>query len=101
MAITLAGYSFEGPYKNTSSLRNSAGVYAILDGSSTLYPTVLDVGESQSVRNRVENHEREDCWKRNNKYTIHYAARYITLASERKRVETAVRNRYNPPCGER
>ena len=32
MSVTIKGHKFEGPFSNTDSLRDSQGVYAILDG---------------------------------------------------------------------
>ena len=95
MAIQIAGYNFVGPYSSTSSLRESAGVYAILDGRSS--PSLIYVGESASVKSRVENnHEREPCWIRESNSGIYYAAYYTQ--GNRTAIESEIRRRYNPPC---
>lgn len=97
MSIKIAGYSFEGPYSLTSSLKKRSGVYAVVcAGSST---TLLDVGESADVRDRVENHDRKSCWKRNCSSTIKYAAHYISGEKERKKIEQAIRKQSKVPCG--
>ena len=48
----------------TSDLRNESGVYAIL-GRRTIHHlwTPVDIGESEDVKKRVENHDRKNCWK--------------------------------------
>jgi hypothetical protein len=101
MSITLAGYSFEGPYSQESSLRNAAGVYAILDERADSY-YVLDVGESGEVKDRVESHDRRQCWKRYAQGPIRYAVHYTpsVSAAGRREIERAVRRKYSPPCGD-
>lgn len=96
MSISIAGYTFEGPFIYTTSLKNRSGVYVILCGNRT---TPVDVGESANVRDRVENHDRKACWNRNCSSTIKYAAHYVSGEQQRKRVEQDIRDRYNVPCG--
>ena len=94
MSIKIGNYTFEGPFSSTSSLEDRSGVYAILDDDNRK----IDIGESHEVRTRVENHERKSCWEENN-YSK-YAA-YYTSEANRKRIESELRDQYNPPCGER
>ena len=99
MSIQIGKYNFEGSYTSPSSLRNISGVYAILgDKGGKKY--VADIGESQEVRDRVENHDREPCWKRQGYSKIMYAAHYCN-ESERMRIEKELRAKYTPPCGKR
>lgn len=100
MAIKICGYVFEGPYTSTSSLEDRSGVYAILCSKDDLF--VIDVGESATVRTRVETHDRKDCWKRHCKHTIVYAAHYTPGLEQpgRQKIEKDVRKSTNPPCGE-
>ena len=37
---------------------------------------IIGVGESAEVRNRVENHDRNDCWERNRESPLVYAVYY-------------------------
>ena len=94
MSITISGYTFEGPYQSKSSLERKSGVYVVLNFDND----VVDVGESGNVRERVEDHEREPCWRRNggSKYAAHY-----TDESKRMTIEKQIRREHNPPCGER
>ena len=101
MTINIGNYSFEGPFSNTSLLKNQSGVYAVLgkSGEGKNWP-IVDIGESAKVRDRVENHDREDCWRRQGHTTLAYAAYYCD-ANARVRIESELRKQYNPPCGER
>jgi hypothetical protein len=66
MAMKIGGYSFEGPYSFTSSLREQGGIYVVLTGTGQRNaPKVLDIGEASGVKSRVEGHDRKDCWERN------------------------------------
>ena len=101
--ITIANRRFEGPYKTTASLRNSAGIYVILDFRSNRKWYLLDVGESTKIKTRVENHERQLCWKRHRQGNIGVAVLYTPAwtASQRRSLESTIRQQYRPPCGER
>lgn len=104
MSITLAGYEFSGPYSSTASLEDRSGVYAILTPTAANRYKVIDVGESAMVKRRVENHERESCWRRNaNSGGICYAVYYTPGQPQtgRQIVEQKVRQEYRPPCGDR
>jgi len=52
---------------------------------------LIDVGESSEVKTRVETHDRKECWERNCKGIIKYAAYYVEHGKEN----------YNIPCGEK
>ena len=103
MSITVIGcsgnsYEFEGPYDNTDQLENKSGVYFILCLiSGKYYP--IDVGESAMVKERVENHDRKDCWTRNCNGELVVAVYYSSYG--RMEVEEDIRCNYNLPCGER
>ena len=102
MSIKLSDYTLEGPYQSTSPLRDRSGVYAILTPSGSTSYEVIDVGESATVKTRVENHDREPCWWRNaNRGGLHYAVRYTPGLQQagRKAVEQKIRKQYRPPCG--
>jgi len=102
MSIEICGYRFKGPYEldtGTGSLKNRSGVYVILDHNSSGESwKVIDVGESSNIQDRVEDHDRRDCWYRQRCSYLEIAV-YYCRESERMRVEQRVRNKYNPPCG--
>ena len=101
--ITIATHNFEGPYKTTTDLGDSAGIYAILDYRSDRKWHLLDVGESARIKTRIENHERQPCWKRNRQGAIGVAVLYTPAlsADQRRLLESKIRQEYQPPCGER
>ena len=101
--ITIAGYHFEGAYDTTTGLPDSAGIYVILDYHLNGNPSVLDVGESETIKTRIDNHERQPCWNRNGQGYVRFAVLYTTTwtAAQRRSVESTIRQQYQPPCGDR
>ena len=100
MAINLKSYPFDGPHGQTGFLQARSGVYAIL-GKHPWEPQyrVLDIGELQSVQERVANHDRAPSWRRHN-VPLFCAVLYCN-EPDRMRVEQELRAVFNPPCGER
>ena len=94
MTITICGYTFKGPFSSADSLLPQSGVYAILATDKT----VIDVGESGDVRDRVKNHNRKNCWRNNKRASSPFVA-YYTNKAERMKIEKLIRSRRNPPCG--
>lgn len=104
MTITISGYEFAGPYNSTSSLEDRGGVYAILGQNAANKYTLIDVGESATVKTRVENHDRKPCWQRNsNGRGLYYTVHYTDGAQQagRQAIEQKIRQEHNPPCGSR
>ena len=99
MSINIEGYEFEGPFTSVDSLESISGVYVIHYRNSQGKYSRLDVGESEDVKDRVENHDRKDCWKRNANGVITVSAYYCD-ENERVRVEKIIRDRSNLACGE-
>lgn len=102
MSIELSGYKFAGPYSSASSLEDRSGVYAILTPTDATHYKVVDVGESTMVKTRVENHDREPCWRRHaNSGGLRYAVYYTPRLQQagRRAIEQKVRQQYRPPCG--
>ena len=81
--INIERYSFEGPYTATTMLQDLPGVYVILDANNT----VIDVGESATVKTRVDNHDRADCWRRNGIGTLQVAVLYTSGYNEQYRIQ--------------
>ena len=102
MAIRIGRRDFDGPFRSADSLEDRSGVYVILDATASTY-LVLDCGESATVMSRVQTHERADCWRRNARGSIMYAAVYTPRlqAVGRREIEQAIRRQYSPPCGDR
>lgn len=102
MAISVGNYSFEGPYTSTNSLEDKSGVYAIHCYIDSKY-YLIDIGESATVKTRIENHDRTDCWKRNCNGQLTVSVLYTPNKQQagRKEIEQELRQQYNPTCGER
>ena len=102
MTIEIAGYKFAGAYSSTSSLENRSGVYAVLTPTDAMRYKVIDVGESATVKNRIETHDRKPCWQRNANnggffYAVHYTPRLQQAG--RRLIEQEIRKKYRPSCG--
>jgi len=102
MSIQIGRYSFDGPYTATDPLLDRSGVYALLDVQPTA-THVVDIGESATVKTRIEGHDRKDCWKRNTSGRLQVAVLYTLHAdqSARMQIEQELRGQYRPPCGDR
>ncbi len=100
MSITVGKYNFDGPYTTASSLEDRSGVYAIHCKRDDKY-YLVDVGESATVKTRVENHDRKSCWSRNCTGTVTYAAHYTPNVQQagRRAIEQEIRDQYDAPCG--
>ena len=100
MGITVGEYTFEGPYTLTGKLEDRSGIYAIHCYRDNKY-YLIDVGESATVKSRVENHERKGCWKLNCSGTLTVSAYYTPHLQQtgRMQIEQEIRNEFNPPCG--
>lgn len=102
MSITIGKYTFDGPYTSIDRLEDRSGVYAIIcqrEGKNYL----IDVGESATVKSRVETHDRKNCWERKCQGTLAMAAYYTPNLQQpgRMAIEQEIRNQHSVPCGER
>lgn len=102
MAINMLEYRFEGPFPDPTHLRNEPGVYAVLcERASGVY--LIDIGESERVRDRVQRHERAACWDRECAASMRFGAYYAPDADQqvRREIEARIRRELRPPCGDR
>jgi hypothetical protein len=102
MAFERWGYTFEGAWTDANMLESRSGVYVIWCRSGETW-TVLDVGESQNVQNRVLTHDRSTDWERICNGAIYYSATYTPILQQpgRMQIEQHIRSIANPPCGVR
>jgi len=100
MTISIGNYTFQGPFNSTNPLEDRSGVYAIHCLREGKYH-LIDIGESHEVKNRVENHDRISCWKRECSGRLVYSVYYTPnlQQSGRMKIEQEIRDKYNPPCG--
>ena len=98
--IRILQYDFEGPFLSVNELKNSSGVYVILGGNGSNSWIIVDVGESEDVKRRVQDHDRKSCWG-SQSYSSLAVAVYYTETLLRMVIEREIRDNSNPPCGER
>lgn len=101
--MRIGKYQFEGPYSTTDALQDRSGVYAILDIRRDGNYYLIDVGESKDVRTRVERHDRQRCWRRNQLGTLAVAVLYTPHLQKLGRmvIEQEIRSQYLLVCGVR
>ena len=96
--ITLTGVSGKqypfGAYPRTSSWNSVAGVYVIL--RDTAGGTVLYVGETEDLKQRLSNHHRQACFDRNN--WTHLAFLGEGSETQRLQIERDLMDKYQPVC---
>jgi len=100
MSFTRWGYEFDGSYSNEGMLEAKAGVYVIFCDPGNSWD-ILDVGESEDVVDRINNHDRRDGWFLNCNGAIRYSATYISDPEERRDLENRIRSQEKVICGER
>ena len=93
--ITLAGYVFS-IYPRSATFKAIGAVYVMAKKTAQSNYTLIYVGETGDASERPFNHHRSDCFDR-------HGADHVFLRSESKRqkrldIETAVRQKYDPPC---
>ena len=100
MIKIILNHSFEGPLRKDSNIGNQPGVYVVYNNAGT---KVVDVGQSETLADRLSDHDREDCWKRNgwSSKVANIYVRYAKSKVERDKIEQEIRAYYKPPCGER
>lgn len=90
-----------GRKPEADSLRDSSGIYVIVDCRSDGKCYVVDVGESGQIRTRVQNHDRAGCWTRHQQGSLQFAVLYTPgwTDDQRRALEGRIRDQYAPLCG--
>ena len=99
MSITIGKCAFDGPFTSTDLLEDRSGVYAtICEKGNEFY--LIDVGESATVKTRVETHDRKSCWMENCQGNLVFAVYYTPnlQQSGRMTVEQEIRGQYQGIC---
>ncbi len=103
--IKISDYEAIGPFFSADELEKRSGVYVIMTSPDrNMDPlTVIDVGESNDVNERVSNHDRSSCWQQANIGELVVAVIYTLNQDQqgRKLIEQELRDHYQPCCGER
>jgi hypothetical protein len=100
MSVELKDYSFEGYFSSTSYLEDRPGIYAVLCRYFE-ENKVVDIGEDENIKTRIDNHESSNCWRRNCPSSLVYAALYTPDLNQKKRANIVdeLRDEYDPVCG--
>ena len=96
--MNILGYHFQGPFAHNLSFDDDFRcVYAIVSNRTTL----IDVGETSSINDRLSSHERRPCWLRNGGATIELYVLVESNQNRRLQIESFIRNSTDPVCGVR
>ena len=101
MSVKIGSYLFEGSYMAPGDLRNKPGIFLVTEYLKGRH-TILDVGESEEVRQAIETHSRRECWLKNSvKYELRVSVLYTPdlTAAQRAVLEKEFRTKLKPPCG--
>lgn len=99
MSMVIAQYVFDGPYGDTNTLKDLPGIFAIqCYKDDKYYP--IDVGESDAVKWRVENHDRKYYWNHYCHGRLKVSVYYTPGLSQeqRLRIVQVIRKQYKHPC---
>lgn len=96
----LGNHQFIGPHTKNQTLPSQSGVYIITTLAQNGKHTVLDVGESSNIAQRIPSHDRMNQWERVANDGFHVWT-LLANATQRVLIEQAHRLAYNPVCGER
>jgi hypothetical protein len=101
MAVTLADHTFEGPFLSTNPIREETGIYIVLGAGEDGQFKLTDAGESDNVRQTVDNHSRRSCWDQFGFTKLAIGVCYTPgkNEAERREVEGRIRSEFDPPCG--
>jgi len=99
MAIKLGKYSFTGPIASIDKLNDRSGLYVTVCKVDREY-FLLDVGESSSLRTRIENNDKKDCWIKNCDGQLTIFVHYTPFLKQQGRIliEQELRELFNPGC---
>ena len=91
--ITYKGYTFKGPFSVSTSFNEVARIYLITNSNKN----IVDVGETENLKERIPNHERYNCWTKNGGINLYF--HHENNESQRLAKEKLFRSKSNPVCG--
>ncbi len=105
--VTIGGYPFVCVSLANADFTDVASIYVILCVGQDGKWSVVDVGETGELGDRIDSHDRKTCWQNNcssgNIWVCAYrmpSAQYTP--EDRRKVEKQIRDTYGPlPCGTR
>lgn len=104
--LTIDGLSCACTRLADANFSNIAAIYIVICVAQDKSWTIVDIGQSGKVGNRIDNHDRQDCWKRKcpsgNTWVCVYptpTARYSE--QDRLNLEHQLRSQHSNLCGVR
>ncbi len=101
MSVKIGSHLFEGSYQAPGDLRNKPGIFLVTEYLKGRH-TILDIGESETVRKAIETSDRRECWlKHSAKYELRVSVLYTPdlTAAQRAALAGEFRAKLKPPCG--
>ncbi|HES59118.1 MAG TPA: hypothetical protein ENO18_01690 [Caldithrix sp.] len=104
--VNIGGKKFSCVTLSESDFKDIAAVYVILCVAQDRSWSVLDVGQTGEVGDRIDDHDRKECWQRNCPNRNIWVCIYPMPSSQysrqdREKFESYLRNQYQPQCGKR
>lgn len=104
--LTISGYPFTCVPLADINFADVAAIYVILCVAEDGSWTVLDVGQSGEVGDRLDTHDRKRCWEqccpnRNIWVCVHPTPSTKYTRQQRMQLESDLRRQLAPKCGKR
>lgn len=104
--LTIGGYSFVCVPRSQADFKDIAAIYVIICVKSDGSWFVLDVGQSGELGDRIDSHDRKECWKRhcsmgNIWVCVHKMPSDMYSREDRLNREKELRDKLNPKCGKK
>ena len=94
--INIDGYKFEGPFNYELKFKETFPcVYFVIDSKKPIY-----VGITDDINERLSNHHKMDCWKRNSRSDCLYVYKESS-EQNRIKIEKFLFDKYTPVCGDK
>ena len=85
MQIKIGRYHFEGPFSSISNIKEQEGIYVILSRLHKNIYSLLDIGESDNLKTRVEKRKNNFSDKNNKKRPVFFAVNYTQNLGKQSR----------------
>jgi len=104
VSVTIGALPFQCVKLSEADFRDIAAIYVILCVDKDGNWTVLDIGQTGELGERIDTHDRKKCWAEkcpnNNIWVCVYKMPSDNYTKQdRLNLEKKIRNQYNPPCG--
>lgn len=90
---------FQGPWPvGATGVASYPGVYRVEARSLSSGWSLLYIGESGNIEDRIARHEKYDDWRRATTGSLHFFAKKIESKDRRRQEEQDMIHRFRPPC---